>query len=176
MFGEDEDQRIRARKLDEGLAILNGLWRGQPFSFQGEFYKVGETTFLPKPIQLPRIPVWVGGGWNKRPPMRRAARWDGFFPLKWRETITVDEWREILDYLEQHRTGGGSYDLVQGGVTPGNDPVLTAKIVEPFNELGLTWWIEHIDPWRFGLGWEDLVTPEASEKMAERIRQGPPKS
>lgn len=104
------------------------------------------------------------------------AGWDGFFPLKWREIITVDEWRDILDYLDQHRTGGRPYDLVQGGVTPGDEPVLAAKIVKPFDELGLTWWVEHIDPWRFGLGREDLVTPEASRKMAERIRQGPPNS
>lgn len=175
-FGEEEDPKIRAGKLDEGLTILDGLWSGEPFSFQGEFYTVRDATFLPKPVQLPRIPVWVGGGWNKRAPMRRAARWDGFFPLKWRELITVNEWRVIIDYLERHRPNEGSYDLVQGGVTPGNDSTQAAKIVAPFNEIGLTWWIEHLDPWRFGLGWEDLVTLEVSEKMNERIYQGPPKS
>ena len=32
-FGEDPDARVRADRLDEGLAILDGLWSGEPFSF-----------------------------------------------------------------------------------------------------------------------------------------------
>ncbi|MCC6803198.1 MAG: LLM class flavin-dependent oxidoreductase, partial [Anaerolineae bacterium] len=31
MFGEETDDRLRARKMDEGLAILDGLWTGEPF-------------------------------------------------------------------------------------------------------------------------------------------------
>jgi hypothetical protein len=174
-FGEAEDPKIRARKLDEGLTILDGLWRGEPFSFQGDFYTVRSATFLPKPVQQPRPPVWVGGGWNKHAPQRRAARWDGFFPLKWREIISVSEWRVIIDYLGQHGVNHGAYDLVQAGLTPGHDTAHAAEIVDPFREIGLTWWIEQIDPWRFGLGWQELVTPEASQKMHERILQGPPR-
>jgi alkanesulfonate monooxygenase SsuD/methylene tetrahydromethanopterin reductase-like flavin-dependent oxidoreductase (luciferase family) len=29
-FGEETDARVRAAKLDEGLAILAGLWTGEP--------------------------------------------------------------------------------------------------------------------------------------------------
>jgi alkanesulfonate monooxygenase SsuD/methylene tetrahydromethanopterin reductase-like flavin-dependent oxidoreductase (luciferase family) len=32
-FGEQASPRIRAEKLDEGPEILDGLWRGAPFSF-----------------------------------------------------------------------------------------------------------------------------------------------
>ena len=38
--------------------------------------------FMPRAIQSPRVPVWVTGFWPNKPPMRRAARWDGVFPLK----------------------------------------------------------------------------------------------
>src|SRR6476659_1898148 len=31
-FGEDTDAKVRGEKLDEGLAVLTGLWRGAPFS------------------------------------------------------------------------------------------------------------------------------------------------
>ena len=172
--GEEEDDRIRARKLDEGLAILAGLWSGEPFSFQGEFYSLQELVFLPKPVQVPRISVWVGGGWDKHPPRRRAACWDGFFPLKWQQVISVAEWREIIAYLDQHRSSDGPYDLIQAGTTPGDDPAQAADIVEPFKNLGLTWWLERINPWRFGLPEEALLTPIITEQMNERIRQGPP--
>jgi alkanesulfonate monooxygenase SsuD/methylene tetrahydromethanopterin reductase-like flavin-dependent oxidoreductase (luciferase family) len=174
-FGEDEDAKVRAQKLDEGLAILDGLWSGQPFSFPGEYYTVRETVFLPTPVQAPRVPVWVGGGWDKHAPMRRAARWDGYFPLKWRSMVAVDEWRTIKDYLQQHRQSDAPFDLVQGGETPGDDPARATDIVSPYAEVGVTWWVEHIDPWRYGLGWEELLTPQAVERMNERIRQGPPK-
>jgi hypothetical protein len=173
-FGEDGDDRVRARKLDEGLAILDGLWSGEPFSFAGDYLTVREVTFVPKPVQSPRIPVWIGGGWNTRPAIRRAAKWDGFFPQKWRQLLSVEEWRGILDYLEGHRTTDEPIDLIQGGKTPGDDPDRAAEIVAPYAELGLTWWVEHIDPWRFGLDWGEFMTSEVHEKMDERILQGPP--
>src|SRR5690348_6689964 len=36
--------------------------------------------FLPTPVQRRRVPVWVGGIWPNKAPMRRAARWDGAIP------------------------------------------------------------------------------------------------
>ena len=53
-LGEDADDRARARKLDEGLAVLTGLWSGEPFSFQGDEFEIDEATFLPRPLQQPR--------------------------------------------------------------------------------------------------------------------------
>lgn len=174
-FGEEEDNKIRAGKLDEALAILDGLWRGESFSFEGVYYSVKDVTFLPKPLQSPRIPIWVGGGWDKPAPRRRAARWDGYFPLKWRDRITVDEWKEIKSYIAGYRTSEQPFDLVQGGTTPGNNSARAVEITAPYAEIGVTWWIEHIDPWRFGLHWDELITDEIVEKMNERICQGPPR-
>jgi alkanesulfonate monooxygenase SsuD/methylene tetrahydromethanopterin reductase-like flavin-dependent oxidoreductase (luciferase family) len=61
-FGEDYDPRTRAEKLDEGLEIVQGLWSGEAFSFHGTHYHLENVTLLPKPLQSPRIPVWVAGG------------------------------------------------------------------------------------------------------------------
>lgn len=174
MFGEETNDRMRARKMDEGLAILDGLWSGEPFGFQGEFYNVNEVTFMPKPIQVPRIPVWIGGGWNTPAAARRAARWDGFFPQKWRHLLSVEEWQGIIDHVNTARTSAAPFDWIQSGRTLGDEPEKAAEIVKPFADMGLTWWIEHVDPWRFGLDWGDLVSPEAAERMRERIIQGPP--
>jgi alkanesulfonate monooxygenase SsuD/methylene tetrahydromethanopterin reductase-like flavin-dependent oxidoreductase (luciferase family) len=60
-FGEETDIKVRAAKLDVGLDVLAGLWRGKSFSYQGKYYQVQKTVFLPPPVQTPRIPVWVGG-------------------------------------------------------------------------------------------------------------------
>ncbi|HEY2107421.1 MAG TPA: LLM class flavin-dependent oxidoreductase [Candidatus Binataceae bacterium] len=58
-FGGPLDDRVRARMLDEGLAVLTGLWSGEPFSFAGEYFQVNNTRFIPAPMQSPRIPIWV---------------------------------------------------------------------------------------------------------------------
>jgi alkanesulfonate monooxygenase SsuD/methylene tetrahydromethanopterin reductase-like flavin-dependent oxidoreductase (luciferase family) len=76
-FEEVTDLKARARMLDEALDVLVGLWSGEPFSYRGEYYHVDEITLLPRPVQTPRIPIWVGGGWPLKGPARRAARWDG---------------------------------------------------------------------------------------------------
>jgi alkanesulfonate monooxygenase SsuD/methylene tetrahydromethanopterin reductase-like flavin-dependent oxidoreductase (luciferase family) len=128
-FGEETDNRIRAEKLDEGLAILQGLWSGEMFGFQGKHYQLEEMRFLPTPVQQPRIPIWVAGLWPNKPPMRRAARFDGAIPIKSPGTLTPDDWREALAYINQHRTSDEPsdtpFDAVAMGVTPGDDPQQT---------------------------------------------------
>jgi alkanesulfonate monooxygenase SsuD/methylene tetrahydromethanopterin reductase-like flavin-dependent oxidoreductase (luciferase family) len=174
-FDEDTDPKRRAKKLDEGLDVLTGLWSGEPFSYQGEMYKINEVTFLPRPVQQPRIPIWVGGNWPKQAPMRRAARWDGYLPIKWDGGMTPDDWREASAYLQSQRTSPAPLDLVHSGNTPGEDKPKALDMVAAFDGLGITWWIESIDPWRFGTSWEIKWTPEHTRLMLERIRQGPPK-
>jgi alkanesulfonate monooxygenase SsuD/methylene tetrahydromethanopterin reductase-like flavin-dependent oxidoreductase (luciferase family) len=174
-FGEEQDAKIRAKKLDEGLDIVTGLWSGERFSYSGEQYQLKEMVFLPRPIQSPRIPIWVGGGWDKHAPMRRAARWDGFFPLKFGDTLTPDEWREIMAYIQQHRTSTTPFDFLHAGGTPGDDPAKAAEQVKPYADVGVTWWLESVDPWRFGISWEVPWSAEGTRLMNERIRQGPPR-
>ena len=174
-FDEETDAKTRAHRLDEGLDVLAGLWSGQPFGYRGDQYNIKEVTFRPTPVQSPRIPVWVGGWWPNKPPLRRAARWDGVCPAKWGGTITPDEWRELLDYNHKHRTAETSFDAVHSGATPGDDLAKAAEQVEPYAKAGVTWWVEPVDPWRFGYSWEEPWPPEATELMRERVLQGPPR-
>jgi alkanesulfonate monooxygenase SsuD/methylene tetrahydromethanopterin reductase-like flavin-dependent oxidoreductase (luciferase family) len=76
-FGEQPDPAVRAEMLDEGLDIIAGLWGGKPFAFSGSHYILDQVTFAPTPVQRPRIPIWIGGGYPHPGPTRRAARWDG---------------------------------------------------------------------------------------------------
>jgi alkanesulfonate monooxygenase SsuD/methylene tetrahydromethanopterin reductase-like flavin-dependent oxidoreductase (luciferase family) len=174
-FDEPTDPRTRARRLDEGLEILTGLWTGEPFSYQGEQFNVKEVTFRPAPVQSPRIPIWVGGWWPHKPPLRRAARWDGVCPIKSDGALTPDEWRALQAYVQEHRSSTTPFDLVHFGATPGDDPVQAVSIVEPYANAGVTWWIEPIDPWRFGWSYEVPWAAEATVLMRDRVRQGPPR-
>ena len=64
-FHEEADVKVRSEMLDEALEILAGLWSAKPFRFEGKYYKVAESTFFPPPVQKPRIPIWIGGGWPR---------------------------------------------------------------------------------------------------------------
>ncbi|HWI46062.1 MAG TPA: hypothetical protein VNT12_07805 [Rubrobacter sp.] len=71
------------------------------------------------------------------------------------------------------RAGDGPFELVVAGETPGEDRKEGVRIVSAFEEAGVTWWIESIDPWRFG--WTE-GEPWPSEEMRRRVRQGPPEA
>ncbi len=173
-FGEETNATIRAERLDESLKILAGLWSGEPFSYQGAHYTLQQVHFLPRPVQQPRIPIWVGGWWPNKRPMRRAARWDGAIPLR-SKGILPEEWRTIMDFIRAHHPIDAHFDFVHNGASPGDNPKEAQRIVESYIEAGVTWWIEAVDPWRFGWKWEDKWSREASLRMQERILQGPPR-
>jgi alkanesulfonate monooxygenase SsuD/methylene tetrahydromethanopterin reductase-like flavin-dependent oxidoreductase (luciferase family) len=166
-FGENADAKVRALKLDEGLAILDGLWSGEPFTFAGEHYQLKETTFLPRPLQMPRIPIWIAGHWPNKPPFRRAARWDGVFPESvdagWERTMPIEDVRAAMDYLRAHRTADTPFDLVIGADTTGTDRERDRALLAPYVEAGMTWWVENLRP-----------TRGTFEEMRGRLLLGPP--
>jgi alkanesulfonate monooxygenase SsuD/methylene tetrahydromethanopterin reductase-like flavin-dependent oxidoreductase (luciferase family) len=176
-FGEDPSDRIRAEKLDEALTIIDGLSSGQPFHHRGRHFEIEEITFRPQPIQKPRVPIWVAAMWPNRGPLRRAARWDGVFPLKlpagglsagpftW-PSFWLDpaELEEITRFVSQYRNAAEPFDVIAAGATSSADTAKAAAHVEPFGEAGATWWLEWIDDQRGSF-----------DEMRERVRVGPPK-
>jgi len=163
-FGEEADNRIRAAKLDEGLDVLVGLWSGKAFRYQGKHYQVQKTVFLPPALQVPRIPIWVAGFWPNKAPFRRAARWDGVIPLKHGGPLKPNDVRDMLAYINEHRSSITAFDIVKISSTPGDDIMKGVKMVTPYAEVGVTWWLESLYAHR-----------NSFEEMCLRIRQGPPR-
>ena len=64
--------KIRVHQLREAIQIINLLWTEEKPSFEGEYYSIKETMFLPKPVQKPRIPIWVGTQKLKAPMMEET--------------------------------------------------------------------------------------------------------
>lgn len=98
-FGDPADARVRAERLDEGLAVVAGIWTGGAFRHEGRHYTV-DCELLPPPVQQPRPPVWVAGMWPHRRPMDRARRWDGVVPLDRDDgPLGPDGIAEVVAYL-----------------------------------------------------------------------------
>lgn len=161
---EERDPRVRAQRLDEGLDVLTGLWSGRPFSYHGEHYHVEEMTFLPTPLQSPRIPIWYGtwSGWTPAV-LRRTARLDGI-SIGGEEP---DKIRDLRKAVESRRTAATPFDIAMEGETPGDDRAKAAEMLRPLAEAGVTWWVETVP----GCPRER----EGVEGMRARIRQGPPR-
>jgi alkanesulfonate monooxygenase SsuD/methylene tetrahydromethanopterin reductase-like flavin-dependent oxidoreductase (luciferase family) len=164
-FGEDDQAAVRAGKLEEGLAILRGLWSGEPFSYSGRHYIVFEIVFLPTPVQRP-LPIWVGGRWPNRRAFRRAAFWDGVFPtheeIGHAETMSPAQLAEIVEYTLKHRESHAPFDVLMEGHTDSRGTQRKHRI-RPYADVGLTWWVEK-------LGW----FRGSMEDACRRIDEGPP--
>ena len=154
------DRRVRARKLDEGLAIVDGMWSGKPFSFSGEHYHVDDVQGRVTPVQFPRIPIWVTAKWPDPPGtmLRRMPRWDGVLIGDDPERI-----RPLKSYLDGQRGAASSSDIVAIGDTFDLGPQ-AGDWVRERADAGATWWIE--DVWQSK---EDLP------RLRERIMRGPPR-
>jgi len=155
--GEATDLKVRARRTDESLQIIDGLWKEKPFSFSGEHFRVDKMLMVPQPIQKPRIPIWVVGVWNKPKSMKRALAWDGFIVQTFRGTspLSAEEIRKVKDYVAEHRADQNQFEIIASGSTSGKTAKRPAEIVRPFIDAGATWWIE-------------------GDPKLDRIRKGPP--
>jgi alkanesulfonate monooxygenase SsuD/methylene tetrahydromethanopterin reductase-like flavin-dependent oxidoreductase (luciferase family) len=168
-FGEQSGVKVRAERLDEALQIIVGLWSGEPFSYQGQHYTVKASQFLPRPLQQPRIPVWIAGRWPARRPFARAARWDGVFAthagVGHAQTMTPVQLQEIVTYtLSQRDPSAESFDVIVEGHTDAANSSSQARRIADYEDVGLTWWVEK-------LGW----FRGSVDDMRKRIQAGPPR-
>jgi alkanesulfonate monooxygenase SsuD/methylene tetrahydromethanopterin reductase-like flavin-dependent oxidoreductase (luciferase family) len=149
IFGEPSGERARADLLDEGLDILAGLWSGEMFSYAGEHFKLDPVRFTPTPVQRPRIPVWVAGVLPNPRPIARAARWDGFVPIRFDNKglvrPSVADFRSVGDQIGELRGSTDGYDLAvwaEVAKAPGDMDSAAAE----YAQAGANWWIETARP------------------------------
>ncbi len=51
----------RGKVTDEYIAAMKELWTNDAPTYRGEFVEFSNISFLPKPVQKPHIPIWIGG-------------------------------------------------------------------------------------------------------------------
>lgn len=166
LFGDEAGERARAAMLDEGLDLIARLWSGQVTEFHGDHYDVGPVRFTPTPAQRGRIPVWVGGVLPSLAGMRRAARWDGAVPIRYRDgaldRCTPADIAAVRDLVRARRGSADAFELVVWAEVAGTPAALAAEL-PAYEEAGATWWIETPRPRR--PGWYD--------HLLRRIGSGP---
>src|SRR5215472_15214412 len=85
-------------RFREALEIIRRAWAGEPFSYEGQFYRVQNATVTPRPYQVPH------------PPLRMAATSDETFPAAGRMGLPIfiglrtTEISDLQDQLTPYRT------------------------------------------------------------------------
>lgn len=107
----------RGKVTDEYLAIFKELWTKDAPAFEGKYARFSNISFLPKPVQKPYPPLWIGG--ESPTSIRRAARiGDGWYPVGSNPSHplnTIARYRAAVASLraqtEQNGRDGASIDL-----------------------------------------------------------------
>jgi alkanesulfonate monooxygenase SsuD/methylene tetrahydromethanopterin reductase-like flavin-dependent oxidoreductase (luciferase family) len=169
---EVTDTKARAEMLGEMIDLLTLLYKSKQFDYIGKHYRVlltrtDEQHYPPKPIQQPRIPLWVTGVWPRKTSMKRAMKGDGLIPHKINNEgklveVTPADLREMKAYVEDQRGLDTPFDYIVEGQILGLEPSQIQEKLGAWQAAGGTWFIEST----YGLSYEQIQ---------ERIQQGPPK-
>ncbi len=172
--GEVLERKQRAEMLDEGIEIMQRLWKGN-LAFQGKHYKIDlvardDLPTVAMPVQE-RIPIWVVGAWPRMKSMRRVLRCDGLLPAiieggEFKDP-TLAQITEIQTWLRENGAPQ-PFDFIMEGETPADDAAAGDDRVAPLAEAGATWWNE--------TRWEmPHHLPERLQEVRRRLKAGPPK-
>ena len=146
----------RGAVSDEYLRAYIELWTQDNPSFEGRYTSFSDVSFLPRPVQKPHPPIWIGGQSN--PAIRRAARignaWHpvGAVPAT---PLEPEELAGNIAYLRMHAERAGRdpmsidismkapiYDasLDQGGARRrfSGSPEAVRKDIDTYARLGVT--------------------------------------
>ena len=134
-FGDEAEPKVRGRMLDEGLEVLTGLLAGEPVDHDGEHYVARDVRFRPAPA----VPIWLAGRFGNRAPVRRAARYDGFFVIG---LDGPDDLDAVTGQLGEHEPAPG-FDVVVD-LRPDQD-------VAPWLDRGASWVLTRIGPFDLDL-------------------------
>ncbi len=142
---------------DEALDVMVRVWTGESLSLGGRHFRADGHTSLPRPLQLPHPPIWVGG--NSRVAIRRAVeRGDGWLPFpapaglaRRVRTAPLDSpeaLAERIDYARAHAAKVGRTRPLDVIFVPfglemfardGFEPGRVIEGVRSLADLGVTW-------------------------------------
>ena len=90
----------RGAVTDEYIRAFKELWTSDDPHFEGKYVSFDDISFLPKPVQKPHPPIWVGG--ESRPALRRTAELaDGWYPLGSNPTFPMGTPEQLAAGLER---------------------------------------------------------------------------
>jgi hypothetical protein len=86
--------------------------------------------------------------------------------------LAADDVRAMVSFVHEQRAQAGlgskPFDIAHNGISSGADQQADRALAQMYADAGVTWWLEHLLPERWGDGSEWPL-----DAMRERIRRGP---
>ena len=89
--------KVRMDQLEEAIQCVRGLLREDRAEFKGEWFQLHDAQCVPKPVQA-ALPIWVGGGGEKRT-LRITAQWADGWNIPF---VSPETFAHKLGVLHQH--------------------------------------------------------------------------
>jgi probable F420-dependent oxidoreductase len=122
---------IRVGRLEEAVQVLKGYFGDDPFSFEGDHYRITDLDGLPKPVQRPHPPFMIGGGGRRLLSLAaRQAQIVGIAPRSGRygagdpQSLTWEATVEKIGWVRE--AAGDRFDQLELNVYPSRvSPLIT---------------------------------------------------
>jgi probable F420-dependent oxidoreductase len=147
----------RNELTDEAITTMKAVWSGVPVTVEGRRFKAVDNVALPRPLQQPNPPIWIGGNANRA--IRRAVELaDGWAPMPNAQATatrrhspameTLADLERRIDYAAAHAEKVGRADPLTiacslGGLematTAANTEDLLVQTAERLASAGVTY-------------------------------------
>jgi probable F420-dependent oxidoreductase len=126
----------RVARLAEVIAVLKGCFGDDPFSYQGDFFTITAHNGLPKPVQRPHPPLFIGGGGRRILTLAgqqadivglapRLLRGDRARPVADPRSLTAAGTEEKIGWIRA--AAGDRFDRIELNTYPTSGPVLVTN-------------------------------------------------
>ena len=168
-FGEESSGKVRAKKLDEGLEVLDSLAKGLLTNYSGQYYHLTNVHFRPRPVQTPRFPVWIAATLPYKSGVKRSLQWDGLFPvvmpktdpLVWANWFpSLEDFRTAVEEVENSLSEDRGFDFVASGNL--GDRSTKGHSLDDYKNAGATWWFHWVDE-----------SPDTFRETIQKVSAGP---
>ncbi|MBI3745056.1 MAG: TIGR03619 family F420-dependent LLM class oxidoreductase [Chloroflexi bacterium] len=167
--------RERGRRMNEMLEAITALWSGDNVTYEGQFYRFRDLTILPKPLQRPHPPIWIGGGSQPfeqvygqavpsvEPVLRRIAKYATTWVPHSSATaeMVAEDWAALRGYMAELGRRPDDLSKVYSNfvhvLRPGQRPADAAPYFRAYSGMDLDYW-------------QQFYLLGEAEAVAERIR------
>jgi len=140
-----DPNNVRFEKTKEALDLIIRLWTEDKVSFEGKYYRAKEAVLLPKPLQKPHPPIWLGGTGKKMLELA-AEMGDGLICIgpRWAPVhVSSEDYSKIVEKVRRLRgskgkTGDFKFACI---IAPHEDSREFVREIESYKRSGMNYLI-----------------------------------
>ena len=154
------DKAARGKRADEAIQVIRRLWEEESVTHHGRFFTLEGVSIVPKPVQKPSPPIWIGG--RSKAAQRRTGRLGDGWLVSQATPDEIDAGKRVIfqTAAENNRVVDEDHIGTMLGFYIASDPVRAAEVAR-----------EHVFAHRPDAGFQEycaLGPPESVAKLIQR--------